>query len=349
MTVVSNKGIILKETPKGRPKVDEHFELVHRTIDIENLKLEENEVVLKNMYLSLDPYIRPVILSNPASVGKIVVGYGLSKVVKSNNPNYKVEDLVYASTANIGWEEYSHFKSDAAFTLKHVNKELLKDTPLNHHISLFNVGGLTAYAPLMSIGEPKEGETIFISTAAGSIGQIVGQIAKIKGLRVVGSTGSDEKVDFLLNELKFDAAFNYKNIGIDKGLSKHCPNGIDIFYDNVGGETLDITIDHCSRFARIIMCGMTSQYNITNPEEKYKFKNIDKVFLKQIRMQGFSAPQYKGTDFEKACRRDLAEWVRAGKLIYKEDVSVGIENVAKGFVDMLNGKNIGKAVAKLSD
>ncbi|CAB4395696.1 unnamed protein product [Rhizophagus irregularis] len=201
----------------------------------------------------------------------------------------------------------------------------------------------------MSIGEPKEGETIFISTAAGSIGQIVGQIAKIKGLRVVGSTGSDEKVDFLLNELKFDAAFNYKKIGIDKGLSKHCPNGIDIFYDNVGGETLDITIDHCSRFARIIMCGMTSQYNITNPEEKYKFKNIDKVFLKQIRMQGFSAPQYKGTDFEKACRRDLAEWVRAGKLIYKKDVSVGIENVAKGFVDMLNGKNIGKAVAKLSD
>ncbi|GBB90888.1 hypothetical protein RclHR1_00180026 [Rhizophagus clarus] len=319
MTIVSNKGVILRAIPKEIPNVDEHFELVHRTIDIENLELEENEVVLKNIYLSLDPYLRIIIINNPESVGKIVVGYGLSKVVKTNNPSYKVGDLVYASTVNIGWEEYSHFKSDAAFTLKHVDKELLKDTPLNYH------------------------------AAAGSIGQLVGQIAKIKGLKVVGSTGSDEKVDFLLNELKFDAAFNYKKGDLDKELSKHCPNGIDIFFDNVGGETLDIVIDHCNSFARIVICGLISQYNITNPEKKYKYKNINKILLKQIRMEGFTVGQYKGTDIEEDCKRDLAEWVRAVKIIYKENVYVGIENAAKGFVDMLNGKNLGKAVVKLSD
>ncbi|GBB90889.1 hypothetical protein RclHR1_00180027 [Rhizophagus clarus] len=243
MTVISNKGVILKAIPNGMPKVDEHFELVHRTIDIENLKLGENEVVLKNLYLSLDPYIH-LTFEEP---GPTVYGIG---------------DLVYATTINVGWEEYSHFKSDAAFTLKHL---------------------------------------------------------KLKGLRVVGSAGSDEKIDFLLNELKFDAAFNYKKVDLDKGLSKHCPNGIDIFFDNVGyWRILDIAIDHCNRFARILVCA-------------------------------FTVSQYRGTDIEKDFEKDFAEWVKTGKIIYKDDVFVGIENVAKGFVDMLSGKNLGKTVVKLSD
>ncbi|GES73051.1 NADP-dependent oxidoreductase [Rhizophagus clarus] len=277
MTVISNKGVILKAIPNGMPKVDEHFELVHRTIDIENLKLGENEVVLKNLYLSLDPYIH-LTFEEP---GPTVYGIG---------------DLVYATTINVGWEEYSHFKSDAAFTLKHVNKELLKDTPLNYHISLFNT-------------------------------------LKLKGLRVVGSAGSDEKIDFLLNELKFDAAFNYKKVDLDKGLSKHCPNGIDIFFDNVG-----YICPHSGLW-----------YDITNPEETYKLKHVERILLKMLRIQAFTVSQYRGTDIEKDFEKDFAEWVKTGKIIYKDDVFVGIENVAKGFVDMLSGKNLGKTVVKLSD
>jgi NADPH-dependent curcumin reductase CurA len=348
MTVVSNKGIILKTNPKGIPKVDD-FELVHRTIDIETLNLEENEIVLKNLYLSLDPYVRIMLLNNPELVGQIINGLGLSEVVKSNNPKYKVGDLVYATSGSIGWEEYSHIKSNSVSSFKHVNKELIKDIPLSHHVSLFNVGGLSTYPPLMTIGNPKAGETIFISTAAGSVGQIVAQIAKIKGLKVVGSTGSDEKVDFLLNELKFDAAFNYKKVDFDKALSQHCPNGIDIYFDNVGGETLDIVFNHCNRFARIVICGSTSQYNITNPEEKYRLKNVEHILFKSIRVEGFLSQQYLGTDIEKEFEKEMVEWIKTGKIIYKTDISVGIESVPKSYIDMLNGKNIGKALVKLSD
>ncbi|RIA91068.1 hypothetical protein C1645_805398 [Glomus cerebriforme] len=348
MTVISNKGIIFKSIPKGMPKVDENFELIHRTIDIENLNLGENELVLKNLYLSLDPYTRFYNLNNPALVGQIITGFGVSEVVKTNNPNYKVGDLVN-SYGRIGWEEYSHVKADVTSDFIPIKKELLKGIPLSYRVSLLNVGGLTSYGSLMVVGKPKEGETIFVSTAAGSIGQIVGQIAKIKGLRVIGSTGSDEKVDFLLNELKFDAAFNYKKVNLDEALSKHCPNGIDIYYDNVGGETLEVAIDHCNKFARIVLCGMTSQYNITDPKEKYGVKNLGNLIEKSICMQGFTAGNYLGTDIQKEFEKDIFEWIKTGKIIYKENVSVGIENVPKGFIDMLNGNSIGKAIAKLAD
>ncbi|PKK67199.1 NAD(P)-binding protein [Rhizophagus irregularis] len=357
MTVKSNKGVILKAYPKGIPKLDENFELTHRTIDIECLNLKENEFVLRNLYLSIDPYVR-VTLHDPAlnfmkhgkmiSTGQVISGLGVSEVVKTNNPNYKVGDLVYGP---IGWEEYSHIKSDDAsvFSFMFVNKELLKDTPLSYHASFLRFGGLTSYTSLIDIGKPKEGETIYVSTAAGLTGQLVGQIAKIKGLRVVGSTGSDEKVDFLLNELKFDAAFNYKKVDLDKALSEYCPNGIDIYYDNVGGKTLEVALEHCNRFARVVACGMISQYNIKTPEEGYGIKTLANIVVKSIVFQGFIALDYIGKDIEKEFEKDIIEWVKSGKIIYKETVIDGVENIAKAFVDMLNGKNIGKYVIKIAD
>ncbi|GBB90893.1 hypothetical protein RclHR1_00180031 [Rhizophagus clarus] len=227
------------------PKVDEYFEF-------ENLNLGENEFVLRNLYLFLDPYVR-LTLKEPepereqpinkapsrklVQIGQIIVGAGVSEVIKTNNPNFKVGDLVYALF--LGWEEYSHIKSDAATSFLPINKDLLK-----------------------------YGETIFISAAAGFVGQLVGQIAKIKGMKVVGSAGSDEEVDYLLNELKFDAAFNYKKVDLDEALYKYCPNGIDIYYENVGGETLEVVLNNCNLFGRIVVCGMISQYNITDPKEK---------------------------------------------------------------------------------
>ncbi|CAG8691188.1 uncharacterized protein OCT59_011949 [Rhizophagus irregularis] len=362
MTIISNKGVVLKAHPKGMPKVDEHFELVDRTIDIENLKLGENEFVLRNLYLSLDPYVRLTLKEhepkhertiNKASkkqlvqIGQIIIGAGVSEIIKTNNPNFKVGDLVYA--LNLGWEEYSHIKSDATSNFFFINKDLLKDIPLSYFASFIKRGGLAPYASLKYIGKPKEGETIFVSAAAGFVGQLVGQIAKIKGLRVVGSAGSDEKVDYLLNELKFDAAFNYNKVELDKALYEYCPNGIDIYYENVGGETLEVVLNHCNLFARIVACGMISQYNITDPKEKYGVKTLENIVTKRLYIQGFVVTDYIGTDIEKEYEKEIIEWIKSGKIIYKETIFDGIENVAKGFVDMLNGKNIGKYIVKLAD
>nr|AXN56965.1 alkenal double bond reductase [Marchantia paleacea] len=346
----SNKGVNFKAIPKGLPKADEHLELVHRTIDIENLKLDENEIVLRNLYLSIDPYIR-VTLREPhiksslplSQVGQIINGLGVSEVVKSNSPTYKVGDLVYGS---IGWEEYSRVPG---VDYKLIDKKSINEIPLSYHIGILNMGGLTCYASLTTIGKPKKGETIYISAAAGATGKLVGQMAKIKGLKVVGSTGSDEKVDFLLNELKFDAAFNYKKVDPDKALSELCPDGIDIYFDNVGGETLEIALDHCNKFARVISCGMVSQYNISNPKEKYGVKNLDILFQKSICIQGFLVFEFAGTDIEKDFERDFVEWIKTGKIINKETIIDGIENATEAFIDMLNGKTVGKTVVKIAD
>ncbi|CAB4395699.1 unnamed protein product [Rhizophagus irregularis] len=355
---VSNKGLILKEYPKGLPNADKHFELVPRTIDIKNFNLGENEIVVKNIYLSLDPYVRftlrepepeyvsvDTLLEKRVSIGQVIIGVGVSEVVKTNNPNFKVEDLVYGP---VGWEEYSHIKSDFAAIFSPINKESLKDIPLSYYASLLKMGGLTPYASLISIGKPKKGETIYVSAAASAIGLLVGQIAKIKGLKVVGSAGSDEKVDYLLNELKFDAAFNYKKTDLNKALSEYCPNGIDIYYENVGGQTLETVLNHCNQFSRIVVCGMISQYNLPF-NEKYGVKNLEIIFLRSITMQGFIVSQYLGTDIQNEFEKDFTEWIKAGKIVYREKVIDGIENIAEGFVNLFDGRNIGRTIVKVSD
>ncbi|CAI2165692.1 11064_t:CDS:2 [Funneliformis geosporum] len=359
MSAVSNTGTIFKAIPEGLPNPDVHFEVIHRTIDIKNLKLDENDFILRNLYLSLDPYVRltmrePQIDSYMPSnlIGHIMSGIGVSEVVKSNNPNHKVGDLVYGF---IGWEEYTHIKTDAKSTndyhFKNINyhKKLLKEIPLSYQVSLLQFSGLTSYGALMLLGKPKAGETIYISCAAGATGNLVGQIAKIKGLKVVGSTGTDEKVNFLLNDLKFDAAFNYKKVDLDKTLSELCPNGIDIYFENVGGETLDVVLKHCNRFARIPVCGMISQYNITNPKEKYGIKNLELTFHKSICFHGFLATDFIGSQVEKDFEKDMLEWVKSGKIICKENNILGIENAGKGFTDMLVGNNVGKSIVKIAD
>ncbi|CAG8463953.1 3398_t:CDS:2 [Funneliformis caledonium] len=312
MSTVSNKGIIFKAVPEGLPNPNVHFEVVHHKIDIKNLKLGENDFILRNLYLSLDPYVRltmkeshidPVMPSQ--AIGHVLSGIGVSEVVKSNNPNLKVGDLVYGL---IGWEEYTHIKTDAKkindIHFKNINyhKKLLKEVPLSYQISLLQLSGLTPYGSLMALGKPKAGETIYISCAAGATGHLVGQIAKIKGLKVVGSTGSDEKVDFLLNELKFDAAFNYKKVDLDKTLSELCPNGIDIYFENVG-----------------------------------------------ICVHGFLAMDFIGSQVEKDFETDMLEWVKSDKIICKENVIEGIENAGKAFTDMLVGSSVGKSIVKIAD
>ncbi|KAF9109680.1 hypothetical protein BGX27_007352, partial [Mortierella sp. AM989] len=205
--------------------------------------------------------------------------------------------------------------------------------------------GMTAYSSLKIIGQPKAGETIFISAASGAVGQIVGQISKKLGLRVVGSAGSDQKVEYLLKELKFDAAFNYKKGSIVENLRAAAPEGVDIYYENVGGETLEAALEVMNTNGRIVACGMISTYNTTNP---YGVPNLFHFVAKRLTMRGFIV-----SDFVEECAADFAKdmgsWLAKGEIIYKEDIADGIDSAPDAFVGMLQGKNFGKQVVKIAD
>jgi len=208
---------------------------------------------------------------------------------------------------------------------------------------MLGLPGMTAYSGLFKIGQPKKGETIYVSTAAGAVGQIVCQISKILGLRVIGSAGDDNKIDFLLNELKLDGAFNYKKVDIKEKLKELCPNGIDIYFDNVGGEMLDIVLLRLNNYARVIACGMVSQYNAEKP---YGIKNLISVIPKRILIQGFVATDHYKELYGKFLK-DMNGWLKSHNLKYKEDMVSGIENAPQAFLNLFNGKNFGKLIIKI--
>jgi len=269
---------------------------------------------------------------------------GIGEVIKSNNPRYKVNDLYYGF---VGWEEYSVISANvanhnASFT-EVLNSGKSLGTPLSYFIGVLGMPGMTAYTGLLKIGQPKKGETIYVSTAAGAVGQIVCQISKILGLRVIGSAGDDRKIDFLLNELKLDGAFNYKKVDVEKKLKELCPDGIDIYFDNVGGETLDITLLQLNKSGRVVVCGMISQYNT---EEPYCLKNSICILAKSLHVQGFIVLDNYDEYYVKFLK-DMNQWLESSQMKYKEDLVVGIENVPDAFLGMLNGKNFGKLVVKV--
>ncbi|CAG8546457.1 15063_t:CDS:2, partial [Funneliformis mosseae] len=242
-----------------------------------------------------------------------------------------------------GWEEYTKV-SPAAAKNALLYKQALKDAldigiSLSYFLGLLDMPGMTAYVGLFMIGKPKQGETIFISTAAGAVGQVVGQIAKIKGLKVVGSTGDDSKVDYILNELKFDHAFNYKKVDIDQTLKETCSEGIDIYFDNVGGETLDIVLTHLNINARVIACGMISQYNNAK-STSYGIKNLGLIIPRRIIVHGFIVfDHYK--EYYESFQKDMVQWLKEGKLKYKEYVVNGIEMLLKlSWICLMVGRQI---------
>lgn len=212
-------------------------------------------------------------------------------------------------------------------------------------MQFFEIFDFFPYSSLKIIGQPKKGETIFISAAAGAVGQLVGQLAKHQGLRVIGSVGSDDKVDYLVNELKFDAAFNYKKGDVLENLKRLAPEGIDIYYENVGGVQLEAALEVMNTHGRVVACGMISQYNTQTP---YGIRNLTHVIGKRITIRGFIVSDFAaecGADFA----RDVGSWLVKQEIIYKEDITEGIENAPKAFIGMLQGHNFGKAVVKIAD
>jgi len=340
--------VIFKKIPKEAPKPGEDLVVESRPLKVG--ELEKDSFLIKILYLSPDPYLRgrmrdPSIKSYapPLHVGEFISGLGIGEVIKSKNDMFPVGSIVYSSS--MPWEEYDLVKPDEAknFEILHQAKE--SGLPLSYYLGVLGMPGLTAYVGLNRIGQPKPGETIFISAASGAVGQLVGQLAKLKGLRVTGIASEDEKVKYLLNDLKFDDAFNYKKGDLEENLKKVCPDGINIYWENVGGPILDAVLKNCAIHARIVACGMISQYNKADP---YGVKNLIEVVARRIRMEGFIVGDY-AHEYKNQFYKDVTQWLKEGKIKYKEDIAEGLDKAADALLDVLEGRNFGKKIIKLAD
>jgi NADPH-dependent curcumin reductase CurA len=334
--MVQNKGVIFKQVPNGQPVPGKDLVLETREFDIEQ-EPPAGGLTTKNLYSSFDPYMRGRMrspekksYSPPYTLGQPITSNAVFKILKSDAPDFNPGDLVHG---NVGIEEYSVVPKEAVAGLRKI------DNPYNldpiEFLGAMGMPGLTAYSSFYEIGKPKKGETIFISAASGAVGQLVGQLAKHEGLRTIGSVGSDEKLDFLIKELKFDGGFNYKKENPADALKRLAPDGIDIYYENVGGIQLEAAIDAMNNFGRIIACGMVSEYS-KKDEEKYGIKNLMQMVAKRLTMRGFLVGDPDmGPVHNKARNENIAKWLKDGSFVSKSSVTDGIDNAADGFVGML--------------
>ncbi|ESW06329.1 hypothetical protein PHAVU_010G038800 [Phaseolus vulgaris] len=336
MAEVRNKQVVLRDYVVGFPK-ESDMNTVEGSI---TLKVPEgsNDVLLKNLYLSCDPYMR-MLMSKIDQEGfgsytpdSPLSGYGVSKVVESGHPDYKKGDLVWGITK---WEEFSLVPA-AQIRTKIENT----DVPLSYYTGILGMPGMTAYAGFFELGSPKKGENVFVSAASGAVGQLVGQFAKLTGCYVVGSAGSKEKVDLLKNKFGFDEAFNYKEESDLNGtLKRYFPEGIDIYFENVGGKTLDAVLPNMRLHGRIPVCGMVSQYNLIEPEG---VTNLTNLIFKQIRMEGFIVSKFY--HLYSNFLEFVLPHIREGKVVYVEDIVEGLENGPAALVGLYTGRNVGKQV-----
>ncbi len=303
-------------------------------------ELQEGQVLVRNHYLSLDPANRGWVREEgsymaPIPLGGVMLGGTAGVIEESRNPNFQVGDNVQGF---LGWQEYAI--SDGTGLNKLPNNPAI---PLTAYLGLFGHIGLTAYFGLLDITHPKEGETLVVSAAAGAVGSIVGQIGKIKGCRVVGIAGSDEKCKWITEELGCDEAINYKTENIRVGLKRTCPNGIDIYFDNVGGEILDAVLAMINPGARISICGMISQYNATAPVPGPY--NLINILARRAKMQGFIVTDYMPRAQEAI--PELIKWYMEGKLKYRVDVVEGLKEAPRALNKLFDGSNQGKLIIKV--
>ena len=305
MSDLINKQIILKSRPVGEPK-DSDFAVVETPTP----EPGEGEILSRTIYLSLDPYVRGRISGGKSyaaslELGSVIVGGTVSQVIKSNHPT---------------------------------------QAPLSYSLGVLGMPGLTAYAALLDIGQPKEGETVVVSAASGAVGAVVGQIAKIKGARVVGIVGSDDKRDYIVKELGFDVGINRKTQELDSALKEAAPNGIDVYYDNTAGVILEAVLQQINLGARIPLVGLISEYNATSTPPG---PNLRPLLVKRALIKGFLVGDYQHrfNDFS----HDISGWLKSAQLKYKEDVVDGLENAPAAFIGLLRGDNFGKLIVKVND
>ncbi len=329
MSNLVSRQICLKNKIVGMPKAGD-FELVEVPLS----EPAEGEVLVQNLYTSVDPYMRGTLRG--VELGKPLEGGCAGQVVKSESDQFQVGDYVLGM---LGWRD--HYIAPA----ESVNAVDLTIAPLQSFLGAVGMPGLTAYFGFLDVGQPKAGETVFVSAAAGAVGSIVCQIAKIKDCRVIASAGSDEKVTWLLETAKVDAAFNYKKINdLETELRKHCPNGLDIYFENVGGKHLEAALAVMNMHGRIPLCGMISQYNDIEPTPGPT--NLSSAIVKRIKLQGFIVTDFMERNVE--FYRDMRQWISAGKLQWEETVVEGLANAPKAFKALFTGEKLGKIVVKIS-
>lgn len=299
------------------------------------------EVLVKVQYLSLDPAMRGWMNDAksyvpPVGLGEVMRAGGIGRVVESNDPSLAAGDTVTGLT---GVQDYVIAKA------KEMTKVDPRLAPLPRYLGALGMPGMTAYFGLLDICDPKEGETVVVSGAAGAVGALVGQIAKIKGCRAVGIAGGAAKCRYLVDELGFDAAIDYKSDDVRKALRQHCPKGIDVYFDNVGGEILDMVLAQIARKARISICGAISQYN--HLEDVQGPKNYLSLLINRGKMEGFIVFDYAARYGEAA--RAIAGWMAAGKLKAREDIVEGLETFPETLLRLFSGENFGKLVIKVGD
>lgn len=321
--------------PEGWPK-PEDFALVEAEVK----QPGAGQVLVRNKYVSVDPYMRGRMSAAksyvaPFALGKVMQGGAVGEVVASNAEGIEPGDHVLHF---FGWREY------AVVDAKQATKVDPKVAPLSTYLGVLGMTGLTAYAGLLRTASFKEGDSVFVSGAAGAVGSQVGQIAKLKGAsRVIGSAGSDEKVKLLVEEYGFDAAFNYKNGPVNAQLREAAPDGVDVYFDNVGGDHLEAAIGSLNEGGRIALCGMISVYNHTEPAPGPK--NLARLIQTRGRMEGLLVADHY--DMQSQFVQEVGPWVASGALKYRETVVEGIENNLEAFLGVLRGDNTGKMIVKL--
>ena len=332
--MLKNKVVKLSSRPSGFPSEDTW---VHETQDVR--EINDGEILLKNLYVSFDPAMRGWLNETrsyipPVQIGEVMRAGTIGEVVDSKNPNFNKGDVLS------GWggvQEYSISDGKGYFKVPSTK------IPLPTFIGTLGMPGMTAYFGILEVGKIKEGDTVLVSAAAGAVGSIVGQIAKIKGCRVVGIAGGKSKCDYLTKTLGFDGSIDYKSENVTKAIKNYCPKGIDVFFDNVGGDILDSALIFLRKNARVVICGAISQYN--SSEKISGPKNYLSLLVNRASMQGMVvfdfAPMYG------KAMSDIAKWIDQGKLNHREDIYDGIENFRETFLRLFSGDKKGKLILKI--
>lgn len=337
MALIESHEFHLKQYPEGVP-VSDIFQLEKVNLG----KLNEGEILIKNIWMSVDPYMRGRMggvksYAEPFKIGEVLYGGAIGQVIESLHVDYKPGCIVKSMQ---GWREYYISNGEG------LEKIDCEGAPPQTYLGVMGMPGMTAYVGLLYIGEVKPGDTVFVSAASGAVGSLVCQIGKMKGCRVVGSAGSEQKVKWLMDEAKIDVGINYKtSVDFDSELLKACPNGIDVYYDNVGGKQLEAVLNLMNQSGRIVVCGTISNYNDTEP--KPGPSNLRQVLVKRLKMQGFIVSDHM--ELYPEFIEQMSKWISEGKLKWRETIIEGIENAPTAFIGLFKGDNIGKMLVKLGD
>ena len=331
-----NHQVVLSARPKGYP-VEEDFSIIETPIPV----VRDGQVLVRILWLSMDPYERGRMneaQSYAASVpiGGTMVGGTVGKVVSSRRSDLTVGEYVEAP---LGWQAYA---VSEGHNLRRVDAEV---APLSTALGVLGMPGLTAYFGLFEVGRPEPGDTVVVSAASGAVGAVVGQLAKMAGCRVVGIAGTKPKVDYIVDELGFDRGVSYRDEDFRSNLAASCPDGVNVYFDNVGGDVTDAVFEVLADRARVVLCGQISQYNLEVPD--LGPRNLRSLVGKQVQVEGFLVSRFANR--AEVARQRLARWVAAGKLKYREDVVDGLQNAPRALIGMMHGENFGKLLIKVSE